>query len=189
MPFVEPHCAATIASVTWSVGDPSVASVIPEEPPYRGRWVTGVNAGPSTVNVRLRFNDGSVQEPAPRAIIVAPLASPAGAVVAEGTVLLETPSARSRYIPFELPQDASRIDITVDWTSALNEVSFVLYHGSCSGTSFCGGLGYIPLPSVRDVKPVRNSATNLSAGGYTILISNSGPGAETVRYEVRLTPR
>jgi len=188
MPFVEPHCVATIASVGWSIADPSVASVTPEEPAYRGSWLRGLSPGPGTVEVSLQFSDGSGQQ-AVRAFIVAAAAAPSGAVAAEGDIFLDPSSDRSRYVPFELPQDASRIDISVDWALVFNTVGFVLYRGSCSGTSFCGGLEYVPLPSVRDVKPVRNSATNLSAGPYTLLISNSGPGAETVRYEVRFTPR
>jgi len=71
----------------------------------------------------------------------------------------------------------------------LDTVNFVLYQGSCSGTSLCGGLQFIDLPTVTDVKPVRKSTRNLSAGPYTIRIDNAGPGAETVRYEVRLTPK
>lgn len=106
---------ASVAAVTWFVENPPLATVIPEEPAYRGTWVTGLNAGPGTLNVRLRFTDGAVQQAAPRAIIVvAPPASPSGVVVAEGAVFLEPPSARSRFIPFDLPEDAARVDITVD---------------------------------------------------------------------------
>jgi hypothetical protein len=42
---------------------------------------------------------------------------------------------------------------------------------------------------VTGVKPLPLSADNLSAGEYTIRIDNLGPGAETARYQVRLTPR
>ena len=153
-------------------------------------WLlTDCAAGPGTVNARILFSDGSAQQSTPRAIIVAQLAPPSGAVVAEGSVDLEPSTAVSRYIPFALPQDASQVDVTVDWISVLNTVNFVLYQGSCSGTSLCGGLQFIDLPTVTGVKPVRNSTRNLSAGPYTIRIDNAGPGAETVRYDVRLTPK
>jgi hypothetical protein len=148
-----------------------------------------VSPGSGTVNARVLFGDGSAQQATPRAIIVAQLAPPSGAVVAEGSVDLEPSAAASRYIPFALPQDANQIDMTVDWTSVLNTVGFVLYQGNCSGNSFCGGLQLIPLPEVTGVKPLRKSTRNLSAGPYSIRIDNVGPGAETVRYEVRLTPK
>lgn len=183
-PFVESQCAATIVSVTWSTENPSLASVTPKEPGYAGSWVTGVSPGPTNVNARIVFSDGLTQQSSPRAIIVAPLAPPTGSLVADGIVVL---GPSSRYIPFELPQDARQLDLSVDWTSVLSSVNFVLYAGSCSGTSLCPGLQYIPLQDVTDVKPVRKSTSNLSAGPYTIRID--GPAGETVRYEVRLTPK
>jgi hypothetical protein len=183
-PFVEPNCAETIVSVTWFTENPSVAYVTAEEPAYRGGWATGVSPGPGSVGARIRFADGSVQQTTPRAIIVVPLSPPAGIVVAEGVLRFDSPGG-SRYIPFELPRDAGQVDIFVDWISVLNTVNFVMYKGSCSGTSLCGGLEFVPLPTATGVKPIRKSTGRLSAGPYTIRI-DSGPRAETIRYEVRL---
>jgi hypothetical protein len=148
-----------------------------------------MSAGPSAVHARIVFRDGSGQQATSRTIIVVAPAPSSGAVVAEGAIRLEPPAAGSRYIPFELPRDASRIDMTVDWASVLDTVDFVIYQGSCAGSSLCADLRFIPLPAVTGMKPVRKSTSNLSAGEYTIRIDNLGPGAETVRYEVRSTPR
>lgn len=188
-PIIRSECAGAITSVSWFVESPSLAFVTPRDPAYSGSWVTGASSGPGTVNARLVFSDGSAQQATPRAMAVAPRASPSGIVAAEGAVLMDAPLPGNRFIPFTLPRDASQIDISVDWTSVLNTVDVVLWQGSCSGTSLCGGLQFLPLPSVTGFKPVRKSTPNLSAGEYTLRIDNLGPGAETVRYEVRFTPR
>ena len=188
-PFVADHCVGAVASVVWSTDDPSVASVTPQARAYRGGWVTGVRPGSGTVSARIAFADGFEQQTAPRAFVVTPLVPASGTVALEGSVYLESPSDFRRFIPFALPQDASRLDMVVDWASVLNSVDFVLYQGSCSGAVLCSGLQFLPLPSFTGIKPVRKSLGNLSAGTYTIRIDNLGPAAETVRYEVRFTPR
>ena len=188
-PAIRLECAGAITSVSWSVESPSLAFLTPREPAYRGSWVTGSSAGAGIVNARIGFSDGSAQQATPRAMIVAPRASPSGIVAAEGAVLMDAPLPGNRFVPFTLPRDASQVDISVDWASVLNAVDVFLWQGSCSGTTNCGGLQFLPLPSVFGVRPVRKSTPNLSAGEYTLRIDNLGPGAETVRYEVRFTPR
>jgi hypothetical protein len=149
------------------------------------------------VGARLVFGDGRSQQAKPKTIQVIPLALPAGSVlVAEGTVDLEPYNGNSsadfrRFVPFTLPQEARQVDTSVDWASFLNEIDLFLFEGSCSGgpTSACPGLRLIASPRVTEAKPLPVSATNLSPGPYTLRIDNLGPGRETIRYEVRLTPK
>lgn len=194
-PFVEAECAGSVASVTWSVDDPSSASVVAKDPAYRGSWVTGLGPGSNAVRARIVFSDGTAQT-VPRLMQVVPAAPPAGAVIAEGTVNLESHTASPsadyrRYLPFTLPQSASQTEVRVDWTSPLNNVTASFYQGECSGggsASCTAGLRYITGTNSDSVKPVGISVPNLPADIYTIRIDNLGPGAETVRYEVRITP-
>jgi hypothetical protein len=195
-PFVEAECVDSVVSATWSVEDPSVATVVPEETAHRGGWVNGLAAGTTTVRARIAFSDGSAQT-ASRAIQVVASGPPAGTVVvAEGTVDLEPYNGSSssdfrRFVPFALPADASQVDIRVDWTSPLNNVTVGLSKGKCSGpasASCADGLRFIAASNTNNVKPVTLSVVNLAAGNYTLMIDNLGPGPETTRFEVRLPP-
>jgi hypothetical protein len=151
--------------------------------------VTGVSPGPTAITARIAFTDGSAQQTPPRAIIVSPLAPIVGTLVAEGTVDFDGSSADySRYIPFTLPRQAAQLDMVVDWVSVLNALDFVLYRGTCSGNTLCGGMEFIPLAVDTGRKPVRKSTGNLAAGSYTIRIDNVSSRPETARYEIRLTP-
>ena len=189
-PFIAAHCLETVASVTWSAGDPSVAAVTAKAAPHRGAWVTGLRPGPGTIHARIAFPDGSARQAMPRAFVVGGPAERAGTIVFEGTVRLDRNPEWTRFIPFELPASASRIDVTADWGSVLNQADVFLYRGTCAGSSNCGGMEFIGLPSVIDRKPVDKSVTmSLAPGPYTIRVDNLGPGAETVRYQVRFTPR
>ena len=193
-PFVEAECAGSV-SVTWSVDDPSSASVVAKDPAYRGSWVTGLGPGANSVRAHIVFSDGTSQT-APRAMQVVPAPAQAGTLIAEGAVTLEsgrasgTPDYR-RYIPFTLPGSAGQTQVRIDWMSPLNSVSAALFQGECSGpdgASCYGGLRYITSTNDDSVKPAGLSVPNLPADTYTIRIDNLGPGAETVRYEVRATP-
>jgi hypothetical protein len=194
-PFVEAECAGSVASVTWSVDDPSSASVVAKDPAYKGSWVTGLGPGANAVRAHIVFGDGTDQT-VPQTMQVIPAAPSAGTVIAEGTVNLEPNTAGGsadyrRYIPFAQPQDASQTEIRVDWTSPLNHVTASFYQGECSGGRFpscTAGLRYITGTSSDDRKPVSLSVASLVADIYTISIDNLGPGAETVHYEVRITP-
>jgi hypothetical protein len=79
----------------------------------------------------------------------------------------------------------------VDWTSPPNNVTVTFFQGECSGpaaASCVAGLRYITGSNTDSIKPVTVSTPNLPADIYTIRIDNLGPGAETIRYEVRATP-
>ncbi len=188
-PYVESHCADNIASVTWTVENPSVASIIPEVPAYGGNWVTGVRPGATAVRARIVFSDGLTQEPQPRAIKVDPSdpPPPGSVLLTEGSVE-SIPAGGHSFIPLSLPQDARLLDITIDWDSPLDRAGFALFEGGdCSATS-CPGRFVQGTSSDGFIKPLQAQAFNLSAGPHTLRLDNWGPGLETIRYELRMTP-
>lgn len=189
-PSVESQCANSIASVTWTVENPTVASIIPEVPAYRGSWVTGVMPAATAVRVRIVFSGGLAQEPPPRAIqVVAPDApSPGSLLITQGSVE-SIPAVSAKFVPFSLPQDASVIDVTIDWDSPLDRANFALFEGGDCGATTCPGRIIPTGPEDSYVKPLREQGFNLSAGAYTLRLNNWGPGLETIRYEVRMTRR
>jgi len=194
-PFVEAECTGSVASVTWAVDDPSSASVVAKDPAYKGSWVTGLGPGANAVRARIVFSDGTSQT-APRLVQVVPAAPSAGTVIAEGTVNLESNTAGAsaeyrRYKPFTLPRSASSTEVRIDWSSPLNNVDVAFYQGECSGSasaSCVAGLRYIAGSVADNMKPESLSIRDLPADIYTLRIDNLGPGAETVRYEIRITP-
>jgi hypothetical protein len=191
------ECASLVRSLTWSVADPTIVSLAPHSADNQDRWATGVAPGTTTIVASLALTDGRSQQ-ATRTTVVSP-PSPAGVVVLEGTVELEgyTSSAQnvdwSHFIPFTLPQDATQVDATVDWSSLAQQGNIVLFSGACAGDarSACPvpGSTLVASPRVANVKPLPFSATNVPAGAYTLRVDLLGSGRDTVRYEVRMTPR
>jgi len=185
-PFIESQCADRITSLTWTVDNPQLASLLPEEPAYKGDcWVTGVRPGTTAVRARIVFSDGLVQEPK-RAIQVVPLPAPSGNLVKKGT---ETSviAGTFRFVPFNLPQDASLIDITIDWDSLFHTVDGELFEGTCSGVPCAGRIIGLSGGDTFN-KPAQLHGVNLTAGSYTLRM-NVSAGPETLRYEVRMTPK
>jgi len=196
-PFLDAECVDSVVSVSWSIDDESSASIVARDPAYRGSWVTGLQPAANAVRARIVFSDGTART-VPRAIQVVPAEPPAGgSVIFQGTVELEGyrgsgPSDYRRFVPFTLSDPASRTDVRVDWSSPLNSVTVVLFQGECSGpagASCSAGLRHIQGNSPTNVKPTVVSVRDLPADIYTLVIDNLGPAAETVRYEVRTTPR
>jgi hypothetical protein len=195
-PFVDSDCAGSVASVTWSVEDASMAAVVPEEPAYSGSWVNGLAAGKTEVRARIQFSDGRVKTPT-RAIQVVAAAAPAGSViVAEGAVDLEpyngNPAADyRRYVPFTIPEGSAQVDLTVNWDSPLDDLTVALFKGRCSGgasASCADELRFVASSNTSHVKPVTASVPNPPPGNYSARIDNLGPGPETARYEFRVKP-
>jgi hypothetical protein len=191
-PTVEAQCAGRIVSLTWSVDDPSVASVVGQGTPYQMRaWLTGAGTGTTRVRARIEFNDGVHQDAQPGPVRVTPAAGPpAGTTLAaRGKVDVpappSSPGAARAFVPFSLGAKG-RVDVIVDWVSPLDVVDFSAYEGACS-TVPCPGMIVIASMTY-NVKPA-SGYNILDAGDYTIRLDNLGPGPETVRYEVRLTPR
>ena len=185
-PYVEAHCTDSIASVTWSVENPSLASLVPEEPADRGSWVTGLRPGTTAVRARIVFSDGVAQEPQPRAIRVVPPDAPSGLLIKNGSVA-SIPVNGHAFIPFSLAQDASVLDMEIDWSSPFNRTGIGLSEGDCSAIP-CPGRFILGATS-DNLKPLQARALNLPAGRYNLRLDNWGPAVETIRYEVRATPK
>jgi hypothetical protein len=188
-PTVHRECETSVTSVIWSTEDHGVADVVADGPAFRGRaWVTGVAPGQTAVSARIGLSDGTTQATPPtRFRVDAVDASSAQSIlVAEGSLEVDAPARGqqvSRFAYFSLPA-AGNVDVTVDWISPLNNVSLVLFQGTCS-TPSCPGF----VATVRDdhVKP-RVASRSVAAGDYSIRIDSLGPGAESCRYQVRLRP-
>jgi hypothetical protein len=195
VPNLESQCANSLSSVTWTADDLSVASVLAGGAFSKdSAWVTGVAPGVTAVRARIVFSDGGVQDAQPRSVRVAPPGPPTppvpgSSVVAQGRVSIDAPPTQPgvvrAFIPFTLPA-AGHVDVTIDWESPLNRLDFSAYQGSCSTVPCAGDI--VMTSQQYDVKPITGYNT-LSVGDYTIRIDNLGPGSETARYEVRLTPR
>jgi hypothetical protein len=190
-PYVEAQCSPTVRSVEWSVDDTSVAAVVPMQPIYRGCWVSGLRTGTSAVGARIVFSDGTAQRPEPRTVQVVTPELPAGSsLVAEGTLDFE-PFLR-KYIPFAVPAESKELVVRVNWRSPLNRLEFSLFEGECAGDSAApcqAGLRYIGAPPFNLYEePLTWSYGYPAAGFHTVVIDNLGPGAETARYEMWITP-
>jgi hypothetical protein len=197
-PGLPTECAGWVHTVTWSVGDPSVASVTPVRQRNAANdtagdiaraWVTGLAPGVTTVNARVQLAEG-VRESQPRVLRVVAAETPSrrSVVVAEGSVTMTfnpyTGSGGSGLIPVTVPRDG-RLDISVDWTSFTSSMAFFLREGACSASPCPGRL--VVNGQIRNTKPHRESA-DVTVGEYTFWISGSGSGEDTASYELRLTP-
>jgi hypothetical protein len=191
-PPVQAQCESSLTSVTWTADDPAVAAVLPQSGRKDSVWITGVAPGLTAVRARIVFSDGRTVDATPEPIKVVPAAPPPGSgVVAHGSVPMDAPAPGSgpvrAWVTFTL-RAAGTVEVSVDWQSPLNDLSFSVFRGTCSAAS--GACGDLAMPAVGNfhVKPISTSAI-LSAGDYSIMIDNAGPGAETAYYEVRLTPQ
>jgi hypothetical protein len=197
-PGLPGDCYAMLESVTWSVDDPSIASVKRLGPKnaqvntageISRAWITGRSPGLTKVRARVLFTDGDHEAHAETVRVVASN-DPAqdSFVVAEGTAGITfngpTDFGASELIPITIPS-SGLVDITVDWTSFGNRMGFLLWEGACAASPCPGRLLVDPQDGF--VKPQRESAP-LAAGDYTLQITGTGSGQETATYEVRLTP-
>jgi len=198
-PGLPVECSASLTTVTWSVQDPSVASILQlgarnaandTAGDISRAWVTGLSPGLATVSARVVGSDGIGRDAQSATIrVVEPPPPPRGSfVVAEGTTNVTfnefTGGGASPLIPFTLPRSGS-IELTLDWISLANSLSIVLWEGDCSAVPCPGRL---LLNSSGFVKPRREVIDSAAAGAYTLRALASGSGIEEAQYEVRLTP-
>lgn len=116
-----------------------------------------------------------------------PVPLPPPRVVAEGSGSLEAGFV-GQLAPFmtTLP---GRIDATVDWTFATNDVDALLVAGNCSFEQVEAGECPILAAAVSaSAKPERLTVPNVAPGIYTFFIGNAGPEDESVSFQIVLTP-
>jgi hypothetical protein len=83
---------------------------------------------------------------------------------------------------------AGRLEVTVDWTFASDDIDIAVLNGSCSPNqllnSQCGST--VAESTSSTAKPERLSISNLPAGSYSLLVSNTSRNAEGVSFQVVL---
>lgn len=82
---------------------------------------------------------------------------------------------------------AGRVDVTVDWTFAANDVDIGVFNGTCTATQLVAGSCAPVTVSDSVNKPERISLANAAAGNYTLGVENVGPSDESVSWQVTLT--
>ncbi len=81
------------------------------------------------------------------------------------------------------------LEVTVDWTFAANDIDVALARGSCSFDQFVAQQCTVAAISASTTaKPEKIRADNAAAGTYTLFIENTGPGNESISFQVVLTP-
>ena len=107
-------------------------------------------------------------------------------VVAQGSDTLE--AEFTGRLPFTTTR-AGNVEATVDWTYATNDVDVALVQGDCSFEQAVAQQCTVLAISVSTTaKPEKITASNAAAGTYTLFIENTGPGDESVAFQVVLTP-
>ena len=81
------------------------------------------------------------------------------------------------------------LDVTVDWTLAANDVDVVLTRGTCSFEQlFALQCNVVMVADSATTKPERLRLPGATAGAYTLMIINIGPGDESASYQIVLSP-
>jgi len=83
---------------------------------------------------------------------------------------------------------AGRLDVTVDWTFASNDLDIGLFAGSCTAQQVVDRLCGASVASAETLnKPERLSLANMAAGAYTLVVDHLGSRNESISYQVTLT--
>jgi hypothetical protein len=107
-------------------------------------------------------------------------------VVSEGSGSLEVDFIGRVPFTSSLP---GRLDATVDWTFATNDVDAYLARGVCTFDQFFADeCDLISLAQSATAKPERLSVASATLGSYTLFVDNLGPGDESLSWQVVLTP-
>jgi hypothetical protein len=83
---------------------------------------------------------------------------------------------------------AGTIDANVDYTFATSPIVVWIARGQCTADQFGAGACDFAATSFAGSKPRRVSVTNAPAATYTLIVGNGGSEAESVSYQVILTP-
>ena len=122
--------------------------------------------------------------PTPSPSTSAPTPAPP-VVIAQGNFGL--PARLLAVIPLTTSA-TGKIDVTVDWTFATNDVDVYLARGACSFDQFVAQqCTVVTFSESTSAKPEKISAPGAAAGSYVLLIGNRGPTDESVAYQVVLT--
>ena len=194
------HCDEAVGSVRWITSRPETADFeAGRAPSYQ--WLVGRVPGETQVSAEVTLRNGAVF-PAPmgstffhgtisivRVVPCAwPTAKPHGLAEGDhrleaelGNPLIPKPSARL-YQGFDVPT-AGRIDMVVSWRAAADSVISHLCQGDAA---FPGGC--VPIidgnRSTGTIPQVGSAQT--TPGRHTLWITNGGPDAEQVEYEIGL---
>jgi hypothetical protein len=80
---------------------------------------------------------------------------------------------------------AGKLDVTVDWTFATNDVDVYVARGTCSleqvNNRTCP---FVTLSESTTAKPEKLTVSSLDPGTYSLMIGNLGPTAESASYQV-----
>lgn len=107
-------------------------------------------------------------------------------VLAQGGDTLEAEMAGR--LPFTTTR-AGKLEATVDWTYATNDVDVALVQGDCSFEQASAAQCTVLAISVSTTaKPEKITVNSAAAGTYTLFIENAGPGDESISFQVVLTP-
>jgi hypothetical protein len=125
------------------------------------------------------------------AAVATKIPSPAPSPAPLAPVVLEQiggglPAHTLALIPFDSPV-VGTLDITVDWTSAANDVQVYLARGDCAFERFINGLCTVVAYSESTAKPERLTVT-AAMGRHTLGIGNAGDGDDSVTLRVVLQP-
>ena len=90
-------------------------------------------------------------------------------------------------IPFVV-SNPGRLDVTVDWTFASNDVDIYLVRGACTFDQFVNnGCNLVAFSESGTAKPERVSFSGATPGTFNLGIGNLGPADESVAFQVVLT--
>jgi hypothetical protein len=175
-------CAGSVAAVEWTSGNPAVVQVYPRS--GGTAILSAVGIGDAQVAAAVTRDDGVRLQATSLFVRVAAVAAPAGRVVFEGESEIGSTSQPSRRldVAFEIAQPGRHLMI-VDWQDPLNTVTASLCPGRTSPP-----LGCVPVATGSysgPYKPQRGEGNVTGGGVHSLWITNTGPAADRVRYEVR----
>jgi uncharacterized protein YfaP (DUF2135 family) len=91
------------------------------------------------------------------------------------------------YIQFTTTA-GGRLDITVDWTFASNDLDIALVKGFCTEDQFLdGSCNPLAITESETAKPEKLSVPSTTAGQYTLYVANFGDRDESISYQAVLT--
>ena len=84
---------------------------------------------------------------------------------------------------------AGALEATADWTFATNDVDVAIARGDCTFDQFeAAQCEILAMTISTTTKPERASVPSAAVGTYTLFVANFGPTAESISYQIVLTP-